>query len=242
LQERWQTYCVSLTRLPGWKASPSDIESCAAAAATGGCTESLPAACQFILTGTLAVGATCQVGAQCQSGGCTPSSEDGGGASACGTCSTLVPLGGSCSVPNTTCGPNAYCGLSGGAYVCLSESVDAGPPLPTVGAGAACDTADGGVCGAGLTCTASYTCETTTYAAAGQPCDVFAKMCLVGDCTNAGANKLPDGGVQDTPGICPAVIPDGQPCDPTSTTSTCDTFAQCIQGSCQLALVASTCM
>jgi hypothetical protein len=34
--------------------------------------------------------------------------------------------------------------------------------------------------------------------------------------------------------VCPTLIPNGQPCDALSTTTTCDAFSQCANGMCQV--------
>jgi hypothetical protein len=86
-------------------------------------------------------------------------------------------------------------------------------------------------CAPGLGCgSTSQTCATVTFVAAGQPCNDFAR-CTVGFCLVSGP------GVSS---ICPAVIPDGQPCDANSSAATCDTFAQCLAGKCVLG-VSSNC-
>jgi len=71
-------------------------------------------------------------------------------------------------------------------------------------------------CAAGLGC-ADGVCTSVTWVSAGQPCNDTTR-CLVGNCG----------------GTCPAVIPDGQPCSNADSTSICDTFAQCFEGTCHL--------
>jgi hypothetical protein len=81
-------------------------------------------------------------------------------------------------------------------------------------------------CAAGIACDPwAQTCGPRTWAAPGQACGSGVARCYVGVCPNESSG----GG-----GVCPAVVADGQPCDPTSGTTTCDAFAQCVGGRCVL--------
>jgi hypothetical protein len=68
----------------------------------------------------------------------------------------------------------------------------------------------------------NMTCGPVTWVDGGQPCGGAAR-CLVGVCPSAGTS--PSGQV------CPLVIADGQACDPTDSTTTCDAYARCVSSS-----------
>jgi hypothetical protein len=243
VQARWDTYCESLASLPGSTVTSSALEACASAYAVLGCNSAAnPPACAPLSIGTLMGGASCVQDNQCLSGTCdVPVTGDGGEASGCGMCDTLVGLGGACGAAGTSCGPNATCG---GTCVAIDNEAgaDAGADAgPGVGLGGACDGADAGFCSDGLACGSAGTCVVPTYADAGAPCDLMAMGCLVGTCNGASDIEGDDGGSVVTPGTCPAVIADGQPCDPNSETTTCDTLATCLNGTCVLAQSDSLC-
>ena len=246
LQARWDTYCGSLTSLPGFGATGAELEQCAAAYATADCSgEVTPAACTSLNAGTLAAGASCIDGSQCQSGSCDDSLPDGGTTvSGCGTCDALVAIGGSCSGPGTTCGPNATCnqGTTGASTCTANSTIDGGATtFTTIAEGGACNVPNSDAfCAPGLACGPANTCVVPTFVEAGQPCDLLTKVCLVGQCNGASEEPSPDGGITSTQGTCPTIIPDGQPCT-SSGAATCDTFASCVNGVCQLTETASTC-
>ncbi len=249
LSSRWATYCQSSLGLPGVPSSlASTLDSCAKALTTASCTDfNNVAQCNGVFTGTLAGGAGCLDGDQCQSGACSVSATatDGGAAvTGCGKCDTPLAVGAPCGMAGSTCVYPATCGLAPGATTLVCTVTDAGPSNPPVyaPAGAACGApTDGGftyvICEPGLACGPSGTCVTASYAAAGPPCNQTT-LCLVGSCSAAAIQF--DGGAATA--TCPTVIGDGQPCTASQTiTTTCDTFAQCLGGTCQLALSGATC-
>jgi hypothetical protein len=139
------------------------------------------------------------------------------------TCNRAV---GGCSTPGAAgapCGDTSDCS---GALVC---------PIPQSASTSTCQTAGqaGATCSADRDCAAGlgcdYTknvCATITWVAAGQACSATAR-CLVGYCPSS-----PAGSPQS--GTCPTVIPDGQSCNSTDETHTCDTYADCLGGVCVL--------
>lgn len=169
---------------------------------------------------------------------------------ATGTCSSPGPAGTACG-SDGDCQPGLFCNPTGVAAPDASEpGAVIGTCSPLGQSGTPCDAdsdclpplvCPGGTCqspgNAGATCKSDLQCATglgcgngvcasVTWAAAGQPCTATAR-CLVGYCPSTN---------DTTSGTCPAVIPDGQPCNITSTdsTSVCDTFAQCFEGTCHL--------
>jgi hypothetical protein len=110
------------------------------------------------------------------------------------------------------CNPGLFCSMTG---TCTA-------PLP---AGHAC-TANGDTCQSGLACLGgdcmTGTCTAPTWVDDGQPVTTKTSICLHGltDCSVGGT--------------CPALIPNGQPCDPLSATTTCDDLSQCVNGTCQV--------
>lgn len=160
---------------------------------------------------------------------------------------TFGGVGVACDGNETQCDRGLYCDSltgtcaePGGAGAACNEDEACTPPLvcPPMGgsstswpstcqspgaAGAPC--ASDSDCASGLGCEpgTSQECATVSWAGAGQPCSATIR-CLVGNCPFAN---------ETTGGICPTVIPDGQPCDG-SETSICDTLASCQGGTCVL--------
>lgn len=114
-----------------------------------------------------------------------------------------------------------------GQIACMSMLQCVGAPTGTcqVGAqaGTACSVLNG--CAPGLSCSAG-TCVSIGWAMPGQPCSTMA-TCLVGALDYCPFGATPQG-------TCPSVIADGQPCDANDVTTTCDTFAACLDGRCGL--------
>lgn len=200
----------------------------------------------------VADGADCSNGGVCVTGDtCVYSSQDGGFSGVCqkktapggagATCTTAddckspnyCSFGtnetGTCTAPaasGETCGSNNECAAG---LVCTGQtSRTCGQP---VGEGGACFS---GECAAGLACDySSNTCAKIQFGAAGATCDGVTLRCSRGECKIA-ATSGGDGGSVPTTGVCPTIIADGQPCDDTSTTTTCDEFASCVNGTCVL--------
>jgi hypothetical protein len=87
-------------------------------------------------------------------------------------------------------------------------------------------------CASGLGCSNAVppsttgACGAVTWVSGGQTCGSLVR-CLVGTCPF-------DTMTGKTAGTCPKVLNDGQACDPTDTTETCDVGASCIGGKCVL--------
>ncbi len=133
--------------------------------------------------------------------------KDGLTCGSTGTCAAPKPAGASCAFTDECASP-LVCAAGTNGSTCS----DAGKT------GASC-TGDG-TCATGFGCsTATQQCGALTYAAAGQPCGDLVR-CLVGSCAATGGGT--------TPGTCPRVLADGQPCAaPSSGPTTCDAFASC---------------
>ncbi len=188
------------------------------------------------------------LGGSCANGqSCGPNAMCNFGAMADETCVAVVSVGegGACNSAFDRCNSGLQCNSSGvcavpeGPGAACRSDWDCAPPLacPAPAAGPSTCQPEGAVgapcydaaeCTSGLHCDlTSYQCTSVTWVAAGQPCNGGSLSCLVGGCSMAS----PEG---TETGTCPTVIPDGQPCNPTDGTTTCDTFAQCTQGVCVL--------
>jgi hypothetical protein len=182
-----------------------------------------------VCTAEVAVGAACATGDQCVTD------------SAClnGTCSAFGDVGAGCGTAGPVCKTNLHCdstshcaarSAEGGACMTGSDCV---VPLRCVGGscaaggdvGASCTGSSS--CKNGLVCDSSRTCKQTVHAAPGATCDGELTLCSKGLCSNFGSL---DGGT----GTCPAVIADGQSCDPSDAAHICDDYAYCVSGTCQL--------
>lgn len=157
------------------------------------------------------------------------------------TCQKEAKVGEACDqIQGPKCGNNLACDALGkkcierksageactGLSQCKSQlSCVEGKCAERLAAGASCvDTQNR--CASGLACSqATGKCEKRTYANAGEKCDREAIGCKVGSCM-VGDNAAE--------GTCPKVIPDGQPCSENNDAETCDTYAKCIDGRCQI--------
>lgn len=110
---------------------------------------------------------------------------------------------------------------------CLTElGCIAGKCGPLLAAGAACTSSSS--CALGACSKTTKLCVPIEYVAAGAACDDDAQRCARGRC-----ERGPDA----TAGKCIDPIADGAPCTTTTGSSTgprCDTYATCIDGTCQL--------
>jgi hypothetical protein len=171
-----------------------------------------PLTCVAIASGTEgahcdANAALCNPGLYCNASGmCTPFGSQGE------PCVTNTTDTNTVCAPSLRCVPGSQDRTSG---TCRSRSAAGGP----------CQQDDD--CAAGFSCDANSTCIPWVWVGPGQPCDAAPAVCLVGGCTTAG----PTG----TPTTCPTVIPDGQACDPSDRSSTCDVLSSCVNGRCTLA-------
>ncbi len=261
---RWRTYCESVLALPDQGETASIIDACAAEEEDASCDATHVDACDRGQTGTRAVGAPCTQSSQCASGRCEASGKSDG----CGTCGatslvgqpctigTACTPGDACDAKTMTCATKVYLAegqtCDGYGLRCDDGLYCQGATKtcqPKGGEGAACagngacrsgfacsqsvctvlpgvgSPCLNGACGAGLVCDSGGHCITPAFAEPGQPCgpDVF---CRVGSCSPG------------SPSTCPTVIADGQPCDVADFSQTCDTFASCVSGVCQLAVSA----
>jgi hypothetical protein len=167
-------------------------------------------------------------------------------------CAADVPGGpqGACGQATGACQGNLWCDHDGG----LCE-----PAPPSVGAGATCGDSAGNVtspCKPGLYCGSTGTC--TAPLPSGHECQALSDTCQLGltclgnECTvgTCSAPTWVDDGMRLTTntsvclhgsvswcgggGTCQTLVPNGQPCDPYSATTTCDDFSQCVNGTCQV--------
>ena len=186
-------------------------------------------------------------GQPCSSGPCAPGLACSANSDGTSTCAAVTTSGAGGPCGAAQCATGLYCkggtcvtNLAAGA-ACTAGDICA-PPLvcPLVsaagGTSSTCQNAvqAGGACGTSQDCAPNLACSSTSHqcvavawVAAGQPCSETA-LCLVGGCRGNG-----------TSGTCPTVIPDGQPCNPGDATQTCDTFADCIGGTCVLGVPSS---
>lgn len=193
------------------------------------------------------------VGQPCEGHSCGPNATCAlVGKSTNATCvaNTVSDTGGSCDLVTKVCKPgltcssaNSQCATPATSGATCGYDGDCASPLicpPAASgskqtchspgqAGAMCSSDTH--CASGLGCDpTSRTCAAIKWASAGQPCDGSTR-CLVGTCPIGAPTG--DGGVATT-GSCPKVIPDGKPCDAKSTSATCDTLANCVNGTCLL--------
>jgi hypothetical protein len=230
----------------------SSLTACQAPAGTlaAGTTCNSSTQCQSLQCNGTMGGAACgtcapaiPVGQQCgnMAGGCVGGAVCDS-ASTPATCQMLTvgAAGAPCDDQATICGSGLYCDLMMkkcatqlGAGATCHNGGDCMPPLvcsmtqtPTCvmpgASGATCMSSSD--CATGLGCSSMNKCTSVTWAQGGQPCDGNVTLCLVGFCnvTAMGA------------GTCPTVIADGQPCMLADPAQTCDTFAQCVNLTCQL--------
>jgi hypothetical protein len=192
---------------------------------------------------------TCVDGATCV--------ETGSGSGTCQATPAPGKAGDPCGMSNQTCDTGLKCDYTmmkcvalGAAGAACQYSTDCTTPLACNGAdatkgtkgtcgnggdvGAACnpDSFESG-CQSSLICDpTTKTCAQTKYADPGQTCDDKTTFCNKGACSIAFQTSGGDGGA--TTGTCPTVIADGAPCDATKNDQTCDSYAYCIMGTCQM--------
>jgi hypothetical protein len=187
------------------------------AASCGVCGTSIPVGQPCTISGTsvCALGSYCagstsetcvaygDAGAPCGSGGVICQSDLF--CSAAQQCEPKAPVGGMCA-SDTGCADYLPCV----AGTCSARG-DAGAHCTVSGYASPCNN--------GLECaTATSTCVAPTVLPGGA-CGVNGQLCIYGQCADAG--------------VCPTIVPDGQPC-PTSDTQTCDVEASCLNGVCAI--------
>jgi hypothetical protein len=220
--------CVFVTADAGTDAGAPSCGQCETAIASGQpCDETTPA-------GLCANGGVCAI--------------DGSGNGHCIPQNTYVAaLGASCDQQND-CAPPAYCSFdaTGNSGTCvasakLGEACNSGtgnaptfcePPL-TCSSDSICvapaaygEKCGSNSCAAGLYCGSDETCLAITYGPPGASCNGANLQCIQGSC--------PGFSVGTPTAACPAIIADGQPCDPTVSIPSCDTFAGCTNGICSV--------
>jgi hypothetical protein len=234
IQSRFDTLCAAALALPGLTFNSSNLEACASAIKSSGCTvvEQDPGPCSFDETGTLATGAACVSDDQCQSDECSAGSETSdGGTSICGTCGATVAVGQSCQ-DGQQCPAKSACTGTGGSLTCAAITYGA--------AGASCN-GSSLQCNTGLVCNTAEQCAAPAGSGAGCNTDQQCASPLVcpavsgaSTCQNANMAGGPCAGSGDcTSGLtcdftthqCATVtwVDAGQPCSET---------ALCLVGSC----------
>jgi len=118
-RERRKLRCDARLTAPGSNDTPARVNACVALLSKFTCDNytdraAWPETCEAP-AGNLADGAPCGVGAQCRGGGCFPPDN-----SLCGVCTTLAPVGASCSASNVSCQDNLQC-LAGTCVAYLRE-------------------------------------------------------------------------------------------------------------------------
>jgi hypothetical protein len=156
-----------------------------------------------------------------------------------GTCTTVTKgdVGAPCSGGASTCKDGLTCDFA--TNTCVAPQAEGGScttrpdchaPLACISgkcaqaktAGQAC-LAD--QCAPGLGCDLqSQTCKARVAVDPGKACDNEVNYCRLGFCQSSSGSG--------TTGTCSPIIADGQPCDITSTSATCDSNAQCVNGKC----------
>jgi hypothetical protein len=219
-------------------------ETCALSA-EGNCNAS--SSCNTFPPGTRLDGRPCYSFAQCASLWCAgivvvdQAGERNPRALQCGTCRTQLPEGAACNVVTEFCQagtPGLSCfrgvcrlrGLPGTA--CDSWNDCAAPSICNSAGFCGAANQAGETCVSGTDCAGELSCDPATKTCAfgehGQPgdaCDGEFHWCWLGRCNIAeGAST----------GVCPLVIPDGAACDPDDPARTCDSFAFCMNGVCQI--------
>lgn len=129
------------------------------------------------------------------------------------SCEERRPLG-------AACGGTAPCQIG---LICAETTRTCIGPRTKVVEGRACGLSAGWVeCDTNLMCEpSSETCVRIQWVAPGGDCSAPAALCDHGFCNQ-------------TTKKCPALIADGQPCNPDLSTGMCERFAGCIDGKCQL--------
>lgn len=235
--QRSSGLCANVLTANGSSWTTEKIDACAQTLPTISCDtwwNSVAPACDPG-PGQLQDGSACIDKSQCQGGTCLQ-----GGASGCGVCSTISPLGGDCSgsaqcEPGTACSPEGKCVQPAS----LGGSCDASNPcavnlrcgaegkcVPLVDVGEACNPASFGDCNffKGLACDPeTETCKAVNLAPAGERCGP-----IDGQLTTCGA-----GAICSTQGVCLAPLEDGASCSEQAE-SRCAPPATCIGGVCTI--------
>ncbi|MGH7285998.1 MAG: hypothetical protein ACRELY_31140 [Polyangiaceae bacterium] len=190
--------------------------------------------CNFNNSGDGGFSAVCEkkpapggIGATCaQSSACTaPNHCEFAEGTESGTCTAPVASGGACT----------QSGECASGLVCTGQTTrTCGPP---VAEGGACTGSD---CASGLACDfSSLKCVKIRFAAAGAGCDENTVRCSQGNCViqeQPGGGTGGGTGTGSLSGTCPTIVPDGQACSGSSSSSSsqCDDFANCYNGTCVL--------
>ncbi len=196
--------------------------------------------CASYPPGDRELGAPCLSSLQCASlwcGGTAVTGADGTAvpyALQCGTCAATLAEGAACDAAKDACdiGMSCFNGTcrtrAAAGAACLHWSDCA---LPNV-----CKSTGlcGAVAGQGQSCQASTDCTTDVG------CDAATKLCVPlvyaqpGDPCDGDVDRCESGSCDLTTATCPAVLPDGMPCDPSDRSQVCDVYARCFGGVCQI--------
>jgi len=153
------------------------------------------ALCAGVLTGTVALGGACFFGDECAGSaacGVTDPSCIPGFSCCAGTCraptTTILPLGGDCSSPQTMCGSGLQCDYGSFVPVCVSLPDTVGARCSSVSGGCAsplyCTTPSGGVASCAMPVTTGGRCDPGPSASAGScenlrdSCDLASSTCV----------------------------------------------------------------
>ena len=171
------------------------------------------------------IAASCKPGLYCAGGRCA---QLAGAGAPCGEGVLTHSEPGGCAAPLGCEGVGAEATCTSGAVgaSCLND-FDCSVGLGCVPVGAC---ATGGQT-ARIGCSQSGQCVAISWAESGQPC-TLATRCRIGSCV-FGGGFAPEAQNMDgslAAGVCPMLVPDGQPCR----TGTCDTFSACFAGKCGL--------
>lgn len=244
LIERGTTACTRYWGAPGSRVDASYWEKCATSQ-EGNCASS--SFCSSYPFGTRSAGERCYSFAQCSSLWCfgvrvlDQTGKRNRRATQCGTCAAPLAEGASCNVESDFCTPGqpgtscfrGVCRVRGNQGAACDSWDDCNTPWVCTSAGT-CGAVvpEGGSCAGSTDCAGEWVCDPVAKTCVGQEyvepggaCDTDIRWCWIGVCDMA------DGA---TTGVCPIVLPDGSACDPNDRARTCDSFASCFQGTCQI--------
>lgn len=220
--------CERARTLPGTGFTDAAIAECTQQYQAASCADLFGRGCEF--AGELADGEPCVSGGQCQSGSCEREQD-----SACGTCSTLIPPGSSCTddfdcdfvTQACVSGRCVQAGLEG-------DSCDEANPCTFI------LTCNAGTCGLGTgepgdPCTEPSDCNllTSITCGAGQ-CQPYTEPAELGESCLGGASCLGDStctGGSDA--VCVERPKEGEPCKTADGSPLqCTPPASCVAGTC----------
>ena len=215
----------------------------------GSTADASPVTCGTCVT-ALPPGQPCNGAQICVSGICAGDSPD---AALCEALPTQNAAVGAACGNIVGCAPPAYCAYdsTGNSGTCTaaakvgeacpasgSQTIQCEPELTcfngkcTAAALLGEDCSDK-TCGPGLFCSGQK-CLAITYGPPGASCDGAGLKCIRGNCPSSSPFGPPTA-------ACPAILNDGQTCNPAANIPSCDTFAACFSGICGLVPSSSGC-